>query len=172
MVGRNAPRNDAPLSFSPIRAARPRSAYRRAGLEACFSLRIGLGLGVALALGLSACTKDQLPGAERGGEQTVNVYPEHYKTDITAAMHAYLNDPTGIRDAMVSPPELKEVGNGNRYISCLKFSPKKNATQYAPTREIVAVFLIGRFDQFLENPRDLCKTANYAPFPELQKLPP
>jgi hypothetical protein len=166
MVGRNAPHNDAPLTLSPIRAGNRRENRRLAG-----SLGTSFTVGLALVLALSACTKDQLPGAERG-EQTVNVFPEHYKTDITAAMHAYLNDPTGIRDAMVSPPELKEVGNANRYISCLKFSPKKNATQYAPTREIVAVFLLGRFDQFLENPRDLCKTANYAPFPELQKLPP
>ena len=40
-------------------------------------------------------------------------------------MHAYLNDPTGIRDAGISDPALKSVGNLQRYVVCLRFNAKK-----------------------------------------------
>ena len=61
-------------------------------------------------------------------------------------------------------------------MACLKFNAKKDGgNDYAGTREIAAVFQVGRFDQFIENiegPNDLCAGATFAPFPELQKLPP
>jgi hypothetical protein len=59
-----------------------------------------------------------------------------------------------------------------RYVVCLKFDPKKNASEYAGVKEIAAAFLLGRFDQFVEIAHDLCAGVAYMPFPELQKLPP
>jgi hypothetical protein len=130
--------------------------------------RASLYFAVALLLG--ACGHNLPLGAD--DDNGVNAYPANYKSDILSAMHAYLNDPTGIRDAAISEPALKTTGNRTRYMACLRFNAKKNASEYAGTREIAAVFLAGRFDQFIENAKELCKDAAYAPFAELQRLPP
>jgi hypothetical protein len=87
-------------------------------------------------------------------------------------MHAYLNNPTGIRDAAISEPVLKSSGNVNRYVACLRFTPKKNVSEYGATREIAAVFMGGRLDRFVDLPKTECTGATYAAFPELQNMPP
>jgi hypothetical protein len=131
---------------------------------------VGLIIGVALLLG--ACAGGHHRTDEADGEG-VNAYPTNYKTDILAAMHAYLNDPTAIRDASISEPVLKSASltMSSRYMLCLRFNPKKTATVYEGMREVAAVFVGGRFDQFIETPKDLCAGVTYAPFPELEKLP-
>ena len=138
--------------------------------------RASLVVGVALSLG--ACGHNLLT-ASSDDDSGINAYPTNYKSDILGAMHVYLNDPTGIRDAAVSVPTLKQAGSETRYVACVRFNPKKNNTDYAGIRELAAVFLVGHFDHFMEMPKDqtglskdLCAGAAYAPFPELQKLPP
>lgn len=125
-------------------------------------------LGTALCL--AACAGNNRPEAARSEE--INAYPTNYKADVLAGMHAYLNDPTGIRDAGISEPVLKSasVTRPARYMACLRFNPKKTATVYEGSREVAAVFLAGRFDQFVETPKELCAGVTYAPFPELEKL--
>src|SRR5580704_13606831 len=132
---------------------------------------VGLIIGMALLLG--ACAGHHHGTDEAGAEEGINAYPTNYKTDILAAMHAYLNDPTAIRDASISEPVLKSASltMPSRYMLCLRFNPKKTATVYEGTREVAAVFVAGRFDQFIETPKELCAGATYAPFPELEKLP-
>jgi hypothetical protein len=142
-------------------------AARRVSVIRSASLIIGM-----LLLGplLGACGHHQLGDDSDNG---ANAYPANYKSDILGAMHAYLNNPTGIRDAALSEPALKTLGGTTRYMACLKFNAKKNGSNdYAGVKEIVAVFLAGRFDQFVENLKDLCAGVTYAPYPELQKLPP
>ncbi len=131
-----------------------------------------------LALLLAACGHNSLT-ASSDDDSGINAHPANYKADILAAMHVYLNDPTGIRDAAVSPPVLKQAGGETRYVACVRFNPKKNNTDYAGIKELAAVFLAGRFDHFMDGTKeqtdtakDLCAGAAYAPFPELQKLPP
>jgi hypothetical protein len=131
--------------------------------------RLALSLGMTLVL--AACGHDPL-ATTSDGDDGINAYPAHYKADILAAMHVYLNDPTGIRDAEVSTPALKQAGGQTRYVACVKFDPKKNSTDYAGIKELAAVYLAGRFDHFVETAKDLCADAIYAAFPELQKLPP
>jgi hypothetical protein len=145
-------------------AARPARALAKSGLF----------LGVMfLATLLGACGHHR-PVTE--GDATVNTYPANYKADILGAMHAYLNNPTGIRDAAISDPAIKTVGNTTRYTACLKFNAKKDGSNdYAGSKEIIAVFQVGRFDRFIEtgkDTKDICAGAAYAPFPELQNLPP
>ncbi len=130
----------------------------------------GLALGATLMLG--ACGHHRSNAETVSDDEVINVYPSSYKADILAAMHVYLNDPTGIRDAVISEPALKASGNATRYTVCLKFNPKKNNTDYAGLREVAAVFLAGRFDHFVEAPKEQCAGVSYAPFPELQQLPP
>jgi hypothetical protein len=130
---------------------------------------VGLIIGVALLLG--ACAGGHHRTDEAGGEG-VNAYPTNYKTDILAAMRVYVSDPTAIRDASISEPVLKSASltMPSRYMLCLRFNPKKTATVYEGIREVAAVFVAGRFDQFIETPKDICAGVTYAPFPELEKL--
>ncbi len=123
---------------------------------------------IIVALALSACAGDH----HRTDEEGINAYPTNYKTDILAAMRVYLSDPTAIRDASISEPVLKSatLTMPSRYMLCLRFNPKKTATVYEGMHEVAAVFVAGRFDQFIETPKDLCAGVTYAPFPELEKL--
>ena len=57
----------------------------------------GLILGMTLLLG--ACGHHRQLDADNSSDDELNAYPSNYKADILAAMHSYLNDPTGIRDA-------------------------------------------------------------------------
>ena len=127
-----------------------------------------VSLLLSLLFVLTACGHDVVPDGDSG----INVYPANYKSDILAAMHAYLNNPTGIRDAVISEPTLKWSGNVNRYVTCLQLAPKKNASEYGGPREIAAVFMGGRLDRFVDLPKTECTGATYAAFPELQNMPP
>ena len=93
---------------------------------------------------------------------------------ILAAMHAYLNDPTGIRDATISEPMFKPIGNGTRYVVCLRFNGKQDNGMYAGDKLIAAEFLAGRFDDFVDvaAAREPCAGAVLVPFPELEQLKP
>lgn len=133
-------------------------------------LRLGrAGAVIAATLVLGGC------GGFRSHEDVdpgINAYPANYKSDILAGMHAYLNDPTGIRDAAVSQPVLKPVGGNTRYVVCLRFNGKQDNGMYAGDKEIAAVYLAGRLDDFLDTTaaREPCTGAAYAPFPELEQL--
>jgi hypothetical protein len=155
---------------------------------------LALIFGSAIALG--ACAHDRPPGenAAAASDDPVNIPPANYKTDILGAMHAYLNDPTGIRDAGIAEPALKSVGSATRYVVCVRFNAKKRGKDYAGPKEMAAIFVAGRFDRFetsrepphgsadeppleasvqapwREPPHESCAGATYAAFPELEKL--
>jgi hypothetical protein len=141
----------------------------------CRGLKGGL---LAFVLALGGCAHGSSPGgAAPENDPDINVLPANYKPEIVAAMHAYLSDPTGIRDAGIAQPALKTVGGNLRYVVCLRFNAKKRGIEYAGTKEVSAVFVAGRLDRFAEIPkgenadeRDRCAGAAYAPFPELEKL--
>ena len=134
---------------------------------------------ITVSAALCACTANE---HRRATEEEINVYPANYKADIVGAMHAYLNDPTKIRDAAVSEPVVKSVGMSgaaesmglvtkrSRYVACVRFNAKKSNGDYAGVKENAALFLAGRLDQFAPAPKDMCKDAVFQPFPELEKL--
>lgn len=124
-------------------------------------------VGGAIVL-LSACAHHH--DSETPSDEGINAYPANYKTDVLGAIHVYLNDPTGIRDGAISEPMQKTVGNSNRYVACLRFNAKKSGRDYAGVKEMMAVFLAGHFDHFVENANEQCAGASYTPFPELGKL--
>lgn len=101
-----------------------------------------------------------------------NVFPQNYKTDLTAFLRTYLNDPTHIRNPSVSQPVLKQAGPGQRYVACVRYNARVDG-KYAGQKEGVAIYVSGKLDRFFDGPaqtKEYCKDAVYAPFPELEKL--
>lgn len=133
------------------------------------------GLFLGLALALCGCSHDQGPTLAAGGDDDdVNTRPVNYKPDILRAMHAYLNDPTGIRDAGIAEPALKALGGSKRFVVCVRYNARKGRNEFIGVKEVAAVFVAGRFDRFVETAHDTandqCAGATYAAFPELEKL--
>jgi len=138
--------------------------------SAGFHTGMGLaGLGLVLGLGLGACAHNP-SGDAAAANSELNAPPADYRREILGAMHAYLSDPSGIRDASIAEPALRTVGNSTRYVVCVRFNAKKRGGGYAGEKEMAAVFMVGRFDRFIEKAQEPCTGANYTPFPELQKL--
>jgi hypothetical protein len=99
-----------------------------------------------------------------------NVYPANYRAETLAFLRTYLNDPTGVRDALIAEPVIRSVRPAPRYVVCVRYNARKSPTEYQGSKDRIAVFLAGRFDQFSETVRDLCANASYGPFPELEQL--
>jgi hypothetical protein len=90
-------------------------------------------------------------------------------------MRTYLNDPTGVRNAGVSPPTPKTVPGdpGERFVSCVRYTAKNSTGQYAAAKTGIAIYANGKLDRFVETPiivRDVCKDAAFGAFPELHSL--
>jgi hypothetical protein len=133
----------------------------------------------ALAAGLCGCGTS---GSREEREARLNSYPDRYKSDLLSAMHAYAADPTNIRDAYLTDPALRTVGSQNRYTVCLRFNAKDSSGRYTGSRDVMGVFIAGRFDQFIDQStvasqpslettlREQCGQAEYKRFPELEAL--
>jgi len=125
-----------------------------------------------LAAALGACASystEPSPEVQRAEWEARNVYPQNYRPEILAYMRNYFNDPRNVRDAVVSEPELKAMGLGNRYVSCLRYGLRNPPGSSPPGREHVVIFVGGKLDA-LREARDQCTGAAYAPFPELEHL--
>jgi hypothetical protein len=122
-----------------------------------------------------------LLGACAGGDDSRNTafdiggdgnqpYPDNYRAEVLAFMRTYLNNPAGVRDAGMAEPVQRTVGGRVRYVSCLRFTPRESDGSYREPRERGILFVSGRLDRVVENARDVCAGAVYAPFPDLEKL--
>jgi hypothetical protein len=137
---------------------------------------------LAAALALAGCSAFRSRADREERDTRQNVFPSNYKADLTAAMHAYLADPTKIRDAYVTDPAIRDVDGRNRYSVCLRFNAKNSDGRYAGSRDIMAIFVAGRFDQFIDETNvanqpklatlltEQCGQADYKRFPELEAL--
>jgi hypothetical protein len=134
-------------------------------------------ISAASLLLLGACgtsiepTQSQL----REAWESSNVAPVNYKADIMAYMRTYLNDPTHVRDAAVSPPVRKTIPGdpGERIVSCLRYNAKKSNGVYAGSKTGIVIYGSGKLDRFVEAPKlvaVVCDGAAFAPFPELERL--
>jgi hypothetical protein len=131
---------------------------------------------LAAALALAGCASDDIgpsPAELKARWEAQNVAPQNYRSDLIAFLRTYLNDPTNVRGAAVSTPQLKDIGSGQRYIACVRFNARDMDRKYTGMKEGAAIFVSGKLDQFADTPRqtkELCKDVSYAPFPELEKL--
>ena len=133
------------------------------------SLRGGRLPALALAVGLAGCNAEWQRDRDLA-VQANTTPPMSYRSDITAFMRTYLNDPTRIRDASVSEPALKDFDSASRYVVCVRYNARKSNGQYAGSKESLVLFRNGRLDRIVDNARETCKDAAYQPYPELEQL--
>ena len=97
-------------------------------------------------------------------------YPDNYRAESLAFMKTYLNNPVGVHDAAIAEPVQRTVGGRQRYVSCLRFTPRESDGSYHEMRERAILYIDGRLDRMVENASDVCAGAVYVPFPEMAKL--
>jgi hypothetical protein len=113
-----------------------------------------------LPLVLGACLENE--------ETRTTSFDESAET--IAFMRTYLNDPVGVREAAMAEPVQRTVGGRVRYVSCLRFAERQSDGTYREPRERAILFINGRLDHVMQNARETCEGAVYAPFPELEKM--
>jgi len=96
-------------------------------------------------------------------------FPANYRSELLAFMRTSLIDPVGVHDAMMAEPAQLTVGGRVRYVACLRYSERQSDGTYREPHESAVLFINGRLDRLLSN-ADVCAGANYAPFPELEKM--
>lgn len=133
---------------------------------------------VAFAL-VTACSQfEAMREYEATNEAANKTIPQNYKAEILSFMRTYLNDPTQVRDAVISDPVIKSVDGAERYVVCLRYNAKKTDGKYAGNKENIVTFRSGRFNRMIDarEPREAreirerCKDIPMNPFVELQQL--
>jgi len=134
-------------------------------------------LGRVAAAGFAVMAVAGCASEERGAvlrddrrSEALNVAPANARGDVLAFMRAYLNNPSGIKEATASEPALKPVGRVQRYIVCLRYNARDADGKYTGAKDRMAVYVDGKLDQLVEQPRDLCAGIDQKPFPELERL--
>ena len=124
---------------------------------------------------LGGCATEVGPSASelKARWDAENVYPQGYRQDLLIFLRTYLNDPSHIRGAAVSQPQLKFIGSGDRYVACVRYNARNSDGKYLGSKDGAAVYVAGKLDRFFDMPKDvreLCKEMSFVPFPELEKL--
>jgi len=101
---------------------------------------------------------------------TSQPFPKNYRTEVLSFLKTYLNNPVGVRDAVMAEPVERVVGGRLRYVACLRFSPRESDGGYREPRERAVLFVDGRLDRIIENAAEPCAGVAYGPFVELEKL--
>jgi len=97
-------------------------------------------------------------------------FPRNFRLEVLAFLKTYLNNPVGVRDAVMAEPVQRTVGGRLRYVVCLRFSPRESDGGYREPRVRAVLFVDGRLDRIIESPGEACAGAAYAPFAELEKM--
>jgi hypothetical protein len=132
----------------------------------------GRWAAILVAAAISACASysdEPTPEAQRADWEARNAYPQNYKSEVMSYLRIYLNDPSSVRDAFISPPELKPMGLGNRFMSCLRFGSSDVSAGARDGADHLVVFVAGKLDSF-RDAKGQCASAAYVPFPELEHL--
>ena len=143
---------------------------RRARMRA-----LALLMAVSAAVALGGCATETGPSASelKARWDAENVYPQGYRQDLLAFLRTYLNDPSHVRSASVSQPQLKYIGPGDRYVACVRYNARNSDGKYVGSKDGAAIYVAGKLDRFLDTPKDvreLCKEVAFVPFPELERL--
>lgn len=101
-----------------------------------------------------------------------NVYPKDYRTQVAEVLRTTLDNPTRVRDAFISEPALKAVGQRTQYVLCVRYNPRDSQQRYTGNEEKAAIFLGGRINQFLASTREWCAGAAFQRYPEVENMVP
>ena len=125
-----------------------------------------------LAVLLAACATDNNDSVSYTADRGVDnqPFPANYRADLLAFLRTYLNDPQGVRAAMVAQPVQRTVGGRLRYVACLRYSAREEGGRNGPVRVRAALFVDGRLDRLIEDGGEICENVTLAPFPEMEKL--
>ena len=143
---------------------------RRARMRA-----LALLMAVSAAVALGGCATETGPSASelKARWDAANVFPQGYRQDLLAFLRTYLNDPSQVRSASVSQPQLKYIGPGDRYVACVRYNARNSDGKYVGSKDGAAIYVAGKLDRFLDTAKDvreLCKEVAFMPFPELERL--
>ena len=97
-------------------------------------------------------------------------FPKNYRAEVLAFLKTYLNNPVGVRDAVMAEPVERVVGGRLRYLACLRVSAREPDGDYREPRERAILFVDGRLDRIIDNAVEPCAGVAYAPFAELEKM--
>ena len=78
-------------------------------------------------------------------------FPNNFRAEVLAFLKTYLNNPVGVRDAVMAEPVQRVVGGRLRYVVCLRFSAREPDGGYREPRERAFLFVDGRLDRIVEN---------------------
>ena len=124
--------------------------------------RVIAGVVLAVALMLGGCSGAGKPEAAIDP----NTYPANYRKEITEFLRQSLTDRADFRGAQISPPILRPIGGGQRYMVCVQFDGRSKM------KTKVAIYLEGHMNQFIDA-TDQCNGSPYEPYRELEAtLPP
>jgi hypothetical protein len=125
-----------------------------------------------LPLALSACldSDDSRTTSFVEDSNANQPFPNNYHTEMLAFMRTYLNNPVGVRDAMMADPVQRTVSGKPRWVSCVRYSERQSDGTYREPRERAVVFVAGRLDRVAQNSGELSAAAAYAPFPDMEKM--
>ncbi len=128
-------------------------------------MRGGIALSLAAtALALAACSSAQPPAVDP------NLAPADYEREILNTLRSVLDNPTNIREASISPPALRPVGQEQRYSVCVRFNARDLSNQYTGVKERIGWFYGGHLNQLIDAPPGECAGAAYRPWPALEQL--
>jgi hypothetical protein len=119
---------------------------------------------LVLLLGVfcTACSKDK----KTSEVVEANAVPSNYKDQVATFLMSMLSDSADFRNAMISPPVLKPVGQNQHYVSCVLLNGRNQH------KEKAVIYFNGNINQFVDATPDECGGVDYQPFPELAKLSP
>jgi hypothetical protein len=128
-------------------------------------MRGGMALIIAaLTVALAACSSAQKPPV------APNLAPTDYERELLNTLRSSLDNPTNVREASISAPALRPVGQEQRYSVCVRFNARDTGNQYMGVKEHIGWFYGGRLNQLIEAAPGQCTGAAYRPWPALEQL--
>jgi hypothetical protein len=154
------------------------SSCRRINRKTTLRLRLKRSIEFAAALllpiALAACMTDDdsVKSISYTSDRGVadQPFPANYRPELLAFLKTYINNPAGIRNAVIAEPAQRSVGGRQRYVVCVKYSARDSDGNYRDPRDHALVYVDGRLDHIVDKSGELCAGAVYAAFPELEKL--
>lgn len=125
-----------------------------------------------LPLALSACigSEDTRATSFMEDSNSNQAFPANYRAEVLAFMKTYLNNPVGVREAVMAEPTQRTINGRPRYVGCLRFVERQADGTYREPRERAILFINGRLDRVLQETSEVCAGVAYAPFPELERM--